>query len=55
MTRTKNRSCAGKKAYPTKRLAKAAAVAARRERFGRYVSYKCKHCGANHIGHKGRR
>lgn len=49
-TRTKNRSCEGKRPYATKREAKQAALT----RLGRYHWYRCDFCKFWHIGHKPR-
>lgn len=50
MIRTKNRSCSGKRPY-TKKQARARAALLRRERFGRYHAYRCRHCRYWHVGH----
>jgi hypothetical protein len=42
--------CEGKRPYPTKRDAKAAARAIE-QRTGRLRPYRCCHCGKFHIGH----
>lgn len=48
VTRTKGRSCTGKAQYTRKEAARVA-----RRRLGRYSSYRCKFCGAWHVGHSG--
>lgn len=56
-TATKNRSCVGKRAYPTRARAEAAMrlLVARGTSAERLKVYACRHCsGGFHIGHLGR-
>ncbi|GIH26030.1 hypothetical protein Aph01nite_43400 [Acrocarpospora phusangensis] len=56
-TATKNRSCVGKRAYPTRAKAEAALqkLVAAGTSAERLKVYACRHCSAGfHIGHLGR-
>lgn len=46
-TRTKARSCTGKRRFATRRLA----VAAADRKLARYDAYRCKFCDGWHLGH----
>jgi hypothetical protein len=52
MTRTRARSCEGKKTFETHAEAVREADFWRRRVFGRYHAYRCDHCKKFHVGHR---
>ena len=47
----RRRSCAGKVAYPSEAAASQAARVAQRRAHAAIVHYRCRFCGAFHVGH----
>lgn len=57
-TKSKGRSCAGKRRHPSKAAAKSARASLVRSGLaypGQMSVYACAHCGGWHVGHKPRR